>query len=103
MNGIEQLHPQNHALYLQVQRMLNKRMKYDDICDVVGLVGANRINDLCEWFIAYKSPKALPKVRTGSVLNVPVRAPSLTDKGVRLSVWQRQREGAREALEAIGQ
>lgn len=99
MNGIEQLHPKNHTLYLQVQRMLNLRMKYDDICDVVGLVGSNRVNDLCEWFIAYKTPKALPMVNS-QVLNVPVRAPSLLDKGVRLQVWQRQRDGARKALEA---
>lgn len=103
MNGIEQLHPKNQTLYLQVQRMLNKRMAYEDICDVVGLVGPNRINELCEWFIAYKTPKELPKVRTGSVLDVPVRAPSLTGQGVRLGVWQKQREGAREALEAAAQ
>lgn len=103
MTGIEQLHPKNQTLYLQVQRMLNKRMKYEDICDVVGLVGANRVNDLCEWFIAYKTPKQLPKVRTGYVLDVPVRAPSLTGHGVRLGVWQKQRDGARRALEAAAQ
>jgi hypothetical protein len=100
MNGIEQLHPQNHTLYVQVQRMLNLRMKYDDICDVVGLVGANRVNDLCEWFIAYKTPKAMPLVSTGQVLDVPVRSRALLDKGVRLQAWLRQREGARKALEA---
>ena len=74
MNGIEQLHPQNRTLYVQVQRMLNLRMKYEDICDVVGLVGANRVNELCEWFIAYKTPKAMPLVSTGQVLDVPVRS-----------------------------
>lgn len=100
MTGIEQLHPQNHSLYLRVQTMLNMRCKYENICDNLGLVGPNRVNELCEWFIAYKTPKALPKVRTGAVLDVPVRAPSLTAHGVRLSTWQRQREGARKALEA---
>ena len=103
MNGIEQLHPQNHTLYVQVQRMLNLRMKYDDICDVVGLVGSNRVNELCEWFIAYKSPKPMPLVSTKQVLDVPVGSRALRDNGVRLQAWLRQREGARKALEAIGQ
>lgn len=103
MNGIEQLHPQNHTLYVQVQRMLNLRMKYDDICDVVGLVGSNRVNELCEWFIAYKSPKSMPLVSTKQVPDVPVGSRALRDNGVRLQAWLRQREGARKALEAIGQ
>lgn len=99
MTGIEQLHSKNHTLYVQVQRMLNLRMKYDDICDVVGLVGDNRVNELCEWFIAYKTPKPLPMVNS-HVLDVPVRSRALLDKGVRLQAWLRQREGARKALEA---
>lgn len=101
MTGIEQLHPANTALYIRVQSMLNRRWKYEDICDEIGLVGSNRVNELCEWFIAYRSPKRLPMVNS-QVLTVPVRSPSLLDRGVRLQVWKRQRDGAREALEAAG-
>jgi hypothetical protein len=103
MNGIEQLHPKNQTLYIRVQVMLNQRARYEEICDIIGLVGSNRVNELCEWFIAYKTPKQLPKVRTGAVLDIPVRAPSLIGHGVRLSAWQRQRDGARKALEATAQ
>lgn len=101
MNGIEQLHPANTALYIRVQSMLNRRWKYEDICDEIGLVGSNRVNELCEWFIAYRSPKRLPMVNS-QVMNVPVRAPSLTNHGVRLAMWQRQHDGARRTREAAG-
>ena len=99
--GIEMLTPDNHALYLRVQTMLNMRCKYEHICDNLGLVGPNRVNELCEWFIAYKTPKAWPMVNS-MVLNVPARSPALIDRGVRLQAWKRQRDGARNALKAAG-
>jgi len=103
MTGIEQLHPKNQTLYLQVQRMLNKRMKYEDICDVVGLVGPNRVNELCEWFIAYKTPKPLPLVTTAHVLEIPTHSRLYSGDAERFLAWRKQREGARKALEAAHQ
>lgn len=102
MTGVEQLHPKNHDLYVRVQKMLNARWKYEAICDELGLVGKNRVNELCEWFIAYRTPKQKPMVRTGEILAVPVKSKALMDQGVRLATWERQRTGARKALEAMG-
>lgn len=102
MNGIEKLHPLNHDLYRRVTHLANLRWKWEAICDDIGLVGPRRVMDLCEWMIEYKEPKKLPMVNAGYVLPVPVKAPSLVNSGVRLAVWERQRKGAREALEAAG-
>lgn len=101
MNGIEKLHAQNHDLYRRVQHLVSLRWKWEAIADDVGLVGPARVKELCDWVLAYREPKAKPMVNS-QVLNVPVKAPSLLDKGVRLQTWQRQREGARKALEAAG-
>lgn len=103
MTGIEQLHPQNHTLYRRVQHLVSLKWKWEAIADDAGLVGPRRVQDLCEWVLEYREPKKMPMVNTGYVLGIPVKAPSLTAHGVRLSTWQRQREGARAALEAIGQ
>lgn len=102
MNGIEQLYPQNHTLYLRVQHLVALKWKWEAIAEDVGLVGSRRVQDLCDWILAYREPKAKPMVATGQVLTVPVRSQALLDKGVRLQTWQRQREGARKALEAAG-
>lgn len=102
MNGIEKLHSQNHALYLRVQHLVALKWKWEAIAEDVGLVGSRRVQDLCDWVLAYREPKAKPMVVTGQVLTVPVRSQALLGKGVRLQAWQRQREGARKALEAIG-
>lgn len=101
MNGIEKLHPLNHDLYRRVQHLVSLRWKWEAIADDVGLVGPSRVKELCDWVLAYREPKAKPMVNI-QVLNVPVKAPSLLDKGVRLQTWRRQREGARRALEAAG-
>lgn len=100
MNGIEKLHPQNHELYRRVQHLVHLRWKWEAIALDVGVYS---VKDLCDWVLAYRAPKKLPLVSTGLVLDVPVRAPSLTSHGVRLAVWQRQREGARKALETVRQ
>lgn len=101
MTGIEQLRPDNHALYLRVQKLLNLRWAYEAICDDIGLVGSNRVNELCEWFIAYKSPKKLPMVKS-RVLDVPTRSVAAAD-AEKFIAWRKQHEGARKALEAMGQ
>ena len=101
MNGIEKLHPLNHDLYRRVQHLVRLKWSWECIADDAGLVGPRRVMDLCEWVLEYKEPKKLPMV-AGTVLAVPVRAPSLTAHGVRLASWQRQRQGARKALEAAG-
>lgn len=100
MKGIEQLYPQNHTLYLRVQTMLNMRCNYEDICDNLGLVGANRVNDLCDWFIAYKSPKALPMVKARPTYAPASYQPVRAD-AARFIAWRKQHEGAQKALEAI--
>lgn len=100
--GIEQLRPDNHALYLRVQTMLNMRCKYEDICDELGLVGKNRVNELCEWFIAYKTPKALPMVKATQIYEVPQRSYVHSGNAARFMAWRREQQGAREALEAAG-
>lgn len=102
MSGIDQLHPQNHGLYRRVQHLVRLKWSWEAIANDAGLVGPRRVQDLCEWVLEYREPKKLPMVNS-QVLNVPVRAPSLTSHGVRLAVWQRQRDGVRKALEAIGQ
>lgn len=102
MNGIEKLHPQNHELYRRVQHLVALKWSWEAIADDAGLVGPRRVQDLCDWVLAYREPKKLPMVTARHVLDVPVRAPSLTSHGVRLATWQKQRQGAREALEAIG-
>lgn len=100
MSGIEKLRLDNHDLYRRVQHLVHLRWKWEAIALDVGVYS---VKDLCEWVLAYREPKKLPMVATGLVLEVPVRAPSLTNHGVRLATWQRQRQGARQALEAIGQ
>ena len=99
--GIEQLTADNHTLYLRVQKLINANRKWDDICDEIGLVGPRRINNLCEWFIDFRMPKALPKVRQHHVLDVPKDSPALKARGVRLQAWHKQRQGARAAIEAL--
>jgi hypothetical protein len=99
--GIEKLTPDNHDLYRRVQHLVRLQWKWQAIADDVGLVGPRAVQDLCEWVLEYREPKQLPMV-SSQVLNVPVRAPSLTSHGVRLGIWQRQHRGARKALEAIG-
>lgn len=100
MNGIEQLTLDNHTLFRRVTHLLNLRWKWEAIALEVGIY---QINDISKWYLEYRSPKPLPMVNAGYVLDVPVRAPSLTGHGVRLAAWQKQREGAREALEAAAQ
>ena len=103
MTGIEKLHPRNHTLYIQVQTLLNLRWSYDAICDEIGLVGANRINDLCEWFIAYKSPKRLPAARTAQPITwqgKPITTPR--EMSQQFAAWRKQHVGARKAREAAG-
>lgn len=105
MIGIEQLHPKNHTLYVRVQVMLNQRARYEEICDIIGLVGPNRVNELCEWFIAYKTPKQLPTVVTKPVSSFRINADRYrptTEEAKRFIAWRKQHEGARKALEAAG-
>lgn len=100
--GIEQLHPKNHKLYLRVQTMLNMRCSFEHICDNLGLVGASRVNELCNWFNDYKSPKPMPLVHTGhATYRVGSRAGPAAHSE-RFIAWRRQREGARATLEALG-
>ncbi len=100
MSGIEKLHMQNHDLYRRVQHLVRLKWSWEAIADDAGLVGPRRVQELCEWVLAYREPKPLPMVNSGYVLDVPVKAPSLTNHGVRLAMWQRQHDGARKAREA---
>lgn len=99
MSGIEKLRPDNHDLYRRVQHLVRLKWSWEAIADDAGLVGPRRVQDLCDWVLEYREPKKLPLVNS-QVLNVPVRAPSLTSHGVRLAVWQRQHDGARRTREA---
>ncbi len=101
MAGIEQLTPDNHSLYRRVQHLINLGRKYEAICDDIGLIGPHRVRELCEWFIEYRTPKHLRTSTPEHVLRVPVKSKALLDKGVRLQTWQKQKGGAREALNAI--
>lgn len=100
--GIEILRSDNHDLYRRVQHLVRLQWKWERIAADVGLIHPRAVQDLCEWVLEYREPKKLPMVNTKHVRDVPVRAPSLTSQGVRLSVWQKQRNGARETLEALG-
>lgn len=102
MNGIEKLHPLNHDLYRRVQHLVSLRWKWEAIADDVGLVGPRRVTELCDWVLAYREPKKLPVVATGTVLNVPAPSRLYTRDAQRFMTWRKQREGARQALEAIG-
>lgn len=100
MRGIEQLHPSNHDLYREVQKLLNKRWQYDKICDHIGLVGVRREKDLVEWFLAYKSPKAVPLVRQKPLEVHPRYAPD-RERARRFIEWRKQHEGAAAALREL--
>lgn len=97
MHGIEKLTLDNHTLYRRVQHLVRLNLSWEAIALDVGVY---QVNDLCQWVLDYREPKRLPMVNS-QVLNVPVKAPSLLTKGVRLQMWERQRNGARETLEAI--
>ncbi len=99
--GIEKLHMQNHELYRRVQHLVRLKWSWEGIADDAGLVGPRRVQDLCEWVLEYREPKKLPMVAS-RVLDVPTYSPALIDRGVRLAMWQRQREGAKKARMAQG-
>jgi hypothetical protein len=100
LTGIEKLHPQNHDLYRRVQHLVGLRWSWEAIADDAGLVGARRVQDLCEWVLEYREPKKLPMV-SSLVLEVPTYSPALRDRGVRLAMWERQRAGAMKARAQI--
>lgn len=102
MNGIEQLYPQNHTLYLRVQHLVRLKWSWEAIADDAGLVGPRRVTELCDWVLAYREPKKLPTVATASVLDVPAPSRLYTKDAQRFIAWRKQNEGARKALEAIG-
>lgn len=101
MTGIEILTPDNHALYRRVQHLVRLQWKWEAIAADVGLVHPRAVQDLCDWVLAYREPKTKPTVNS-RVLNVPVKSASLIQKGVRLAAWEKERSGARKALEAMG-
>lgn len=100
--GIEKLTMDNHDLWRRVQHLVRLNKSWQEIVDDIGLVGPRAVQDLAEWMLEYREPKEakVPMVNS-MVLNVPVKSQALLDKGVRLQTWQRQRDGARKALEAI--
>lgn len=99
MRGIDQLTPDNHTLYRRVQHLIRLNWHWEAIAIDVGVY---QVKDLVEWCLEYREPKKLPTIANSRVLTVPVRSKELMDRGVRLQAWQRQKNGAREALEAIG-
>jgi hypothetical protein len=99
MRGLEQLTTDNHTLYRRVQHLVRLNWSWEAIALDVGVY---QVNDLCQWVLDYREPKRLPMVNS-QVLNVPVRSQELVERGVRLQTWRRQRNGARAALEAMGQ
>ncbi|GEM_PF-3237370 len=105
MSGIEKFTPDNHALWRRFQHLVRLKWGWDAIADDLGLVGSRRVQDLAEWALEYRSPKADTRPMVNSmVLNVPVRSKELLDRGVRLQTqsWRRETQGARKTLEALG-
>jgi hypothetical protein len=98
MNGIEQLHPKNHDLYRRVQHLVSLKWSWDAIADDAGLVGSRRVQDLCDWVLAYREPKKLPAVVTRHVAAITADTYRPTTEQVRrFEAWRKQREGARKA------
>jgi hypothetical protein len=100
MNGIEKLTADNHTLYCRVQHLVSLKWSWDAIADDAGLVGARRVQDLCEWVLAYREPKKLPLVTSRTVLEIPAQSRLYSKDTARFIAWRRQHEGARKALEA---
>lgn len=103
MNGIEKLHPKNHSLYVHVQKLLNLRWSYEAICDDIDLVGPNRVKELCEWFLAYKTPKRATMIRQSEPITwqeKPITNPK--QMSAAFMAWKRQHEGVKATLKESG-
>lgn len=100
MNGIEKLTPNNHTLYRRVQHLVRLNWSWEAIALDVGVY---QVNDLCQWVLDYREPKKLPMVNTGYVHDVPEKPVGVSRKAQQFIAWRKQHEGAKEALEAIGQ
>lgn len=100
MTGIEQLTPDNHTLFRRVTHLLNLGWKWEAIALDVGIY---QINDIAEWYLDYRTPKALPKVRTEAPRAVvAVRSASTDPRKTtqQFIAWRREQEGAQKAREA---
>lgn len=100
MTGLEKLTPDNHTLYRRVQHLVRLNWSWEAIALDVGVY---QVQDLCEWVLEYREPKRLPMVNAGYVHAVPAKPAGVSRDTAKFIAWQKQRNGAREALEALGQ
>lgn len=98
MTGAEKLTPDNHDLFRRMTHLLNLRWTWEAIALDVGVYS---ISELAEWYVEYRSPKALPMVKARPTY-VPASYQPVRADAARFIAWRKQHEGARKALEAAG-
>lgn len=99
--GIEKLTPNNHTLFRRMAHLIRMGKTWEEIAEDVGIY---HVNDLCEWYVAYKSPPEDIFRHRQSINVIPVKAVRVTPKPDPKKMtdqflsWKRAREGAKVAL-----
>lgn len=100
LRGIEKLTMGNVTAYLRVQHLVGLRWKWEAIADDLGLVGENRVKELCDWVLRFKEPRIALVANKSYVREIPASRKSSND-AARFINWRKQHEGARMAREEL--